>query len=460
MHLLNRNTKQWQKIDSDHHLHPFTDHKLLSTTGSKIITSAKGNYVTDSEGNEILDMMAGLWCVNIGYGRKELAEVAKEQMEIIPYYNTFFKTSTTPPIELSRILAEITPEGIEHFFYGSSGSESNDTVVRLVRRYWDILGKKNKKIFISRTYAYHGSTMVGASLGGMEAMHGQGDLPLPGFTHVMPPYQYKFGKDMSEDEFAVLAVKEIENKIIELGPDNVAAFIGEPIQAAGGVIVPPANYWSLVQNLCNKYDIILCVDEVVCGFGRTGEWFGSQHYNIKPDVITFAKGITSGYLPLSGIGIGKKISDVFINQGKDFYHGYTYSGHPVACAVAVENLRIIKEEGMLENVKNNTAPYLQKRLREFKDHPLVGEVRGQGLLGGVELVKNKEKKELFDPPGKVGNICRDHCTKNNLVMRAVRDGMMCSPPLTITKNDIDKAMERLKISLDATLKEIKDLGIY
>lgn len=459
MHLSNRTTEQWQKIDSAHHLHPFTDFKELINTGTRVITSGKGNYVIDSENNKILDMMAGLWCVNIGYGRKELAEIAYKQMQLLPYYNSFFKTATTPSIELSKILANITPEGIDRFFYGSSGSESNDTVVRLVRRYFDILGKKNKKTFISRTFAYHGSTMASASLGGMQAMHDQGDLPLPGFVHAMPPYQYKFGKNISEDEFCKLAVNDIEKKIIEIGSDNVAAFIGEPIQGAGGVIVPPRNYWNLIQDLCKKYDILLCIDEVICGFGRTGEWFGSQHYNIKPDVITFAKGITSGYLPLSGVGIGKKISDVMINQGGEFYHGYTYSGHPVACAVAVENIRIIKEEGMIENVKKNISPYLQKRMREFENHPLVGEVRGEGLLVGVELVKNKEKKELFDPVGKVGNICKDHCINNNLVMRAVRDGMMCSPPLTISKDDIDICVERFKISLDATLEDIKELDI-
>ncbi len=459
MYLSNRTTKQWQKIDSAHHLHPFTDFKELINTGTRVIISGKGNYVIDSDNNNILDMMAGLWCVNIGYGRKELAEVAYEQMKLLPYYNSFFKTSTTPSIELSKILADITPEGIEKFFYGSSGSESNDTVVRLVRRYWDILGKKNKKTFVSRTFAYHGSTMASASLGGMQAMHDQGDLPLPGFVHAMPPYQYKFGKNISEDEFCKIAVNEVEKIILEIGSDNVAAFIGEPIQGAGGVIVPPPNYWNLIQDLCKKYDILLCIDEVICGFGRTGEWFGSQHYNIKPDVITFAKGITSGYLPLSGVGIGKKISDVMINQGGEFYHGYTYSGHPVACAVAIENIKIIKEEGMIENVKKNIAPYLQKRMREFENHPLVGEVRGEGLLIGVELVKNKEKKELFDPVGKVGNICKDHCINNNLIMRAVRDGMMCSPPLTISKDDIDKCVERLKVSLDATLVDIKELDI-
>ena len=456
MHILNRNTQQWQKLDSDHHLHPFTDHKLLKNSGSRIITSAKGNYITDSDNNQILDMMAGLWCVNIGYGRYELGKIAQEQMNMLPYYNTFFKTATTPSIELSRILADISPENINLFFYGSSGSESNDTLIRLVRRYWDILGKKNKKTFISRTYAYHGSTMASASLGGMEAMHSQGDLPLKGFEHVMPPYKYKYGKNLTEEEFTIIAVKEIENKIIQLGPENVAAFIGEPIQGAGGVIVPPPKYWALVQNLCKKYEIILCIDEVICGFGRTGEWFGSQHYNIKPDIITFAKGITSGYIPLSGIGIGKKIEDVFVNKGGEFYHGYTYSGHPVACSVAIENIRIIKEEGMVENVKNKIGPYLQKRMRELESHPLVGEVRGQGLLVAIELVKNKEKKEFFDPVGEVGNICRDHCLKNNLMMRAVRDGMICSPPLSITTNDIDKCMISLKKSLDSTLNEIKN----
>ena len=458
MHLSNRNTNQWQKIDSDHHLHPFTDYKELNSQGSKIIVSAKGNYIFDSENNKILDMMAGLWCVNIGYGRNELAKIAYEQMQLLPYYNSFFKTATTPSIELSRILSEIAPNGIDKFFYGSSGSESNDTLVRLVRRYWDLLGKNTKKTFISRTFAYHGSTMASASLGGMQAMHNQGDLPLSGFVHAMPPYKYKFGKDMNDEEFCKFSIKAIEDKIIEVGPENVAAFIGEPIQGAGGVIVPPPNYWNLIQDLCNKYNILLCVDEVICGFGRTGEWFGSQYFNISPDIITFAKGITSGYLPLSGIGINKKVSEIIIDKGGEFYHGYTYSGHPVSCAVAIENIRIIKEENILENVKSITAPYFKKRMKEFENHPLVGEVRGEGLLIGVELVKDKEKKELFDPVGKVGNICRDHCIKNNLVMRAVRDGMMCSPPLTITKEEIDLCIEKFSKCLDLTFKDVKNLN--
>tara|TARA_B100000029_G_C17602414_1_gene966278 strand:+ start:4014 stop:5393 length:1380 start_codon:yes stop_codon:yes gene_type:complete len=458
MHLSNRTTKHWQEIDSEYYLHPFTDYKQLNNEGSRIVISAKGNYIFDSEDNKILDMMAGLWCVNIGYGRTELAKVASQQMEQLPYYNSFFKTANTPAIELSRVLSEISPLGIKKFFYGSSGSESNDTLIRLVRRYWDLLGKKNKKTFISRTYAYHGSTMASASLGGMQAMHNQGDLPIPGFVHALPPYKYVFGKNMNETEFCNFAVNEIEKKILEVGPQNVAAFIGEPIQGAGGVIVPPKNYWKLIQDLCEKYDMLLCIDEVICGFGRTGEWFGSHHYNINPDIITFAKGITSGYLPLSGIGIGEKVSRTLIDKGEEFYHGYTYSGHPVACAVAIENIRILKEEKIIENVKNNIAPYFQKRMKEFEDHPLVGEVRGQGLLIGIELVKNKKTKELFNPTGNVGSICRDHCINNNIIMRAVRDGMMCSPPLTISKQEIDFCIEKFKISLDLTLNDVKKLN--
>ena len=459
MHISNRNTQQWQKIDIDHYLHPFTDYKDLRKNGSKIIVSGEGNYVIDSDNNKLLDMMAGLWCVNIGYGRNELAETAYQQMKTLPYYNSFFKTATPSSIELSEILSEIAPSNINHFFYGSSGSESNDTLVRLVRTYWDILGENSKKTFISRTYAYHGSTMASASLGGMDAMHKQGDLPLPGFVHVTPPYKYKYGPNLTDDEFCNFAINEIENKIIEIGAENIAAFIGEPIQGAGGVIVPPVNYWKSVRKLCDKYNILLCVDEVICGFGRLGEWFGSQFYKIEPDIITFAKGVTSGYLPLSGIGINKKITDVIIEKGGEFFHGYTYSGHPVACSVAIENIRIIKEEGLIENVKNNTGPYLQSRMREFLNHPLVGEVRGEGLLLGVELVKNKEKKELFDPPGIIGTICRDHCIDNNLIMRAVRDGMMCSPPLTITKDDIDLCIKKFNKCLDLTMNDINKLNL-
>ena len=442
MAYLNRTTEQWQEIDSAHHLHPFTDYKSLAKEGSNIIVKADGVYLTNTDNKQFLDAMSGLWCVNVGYGRKILADVAYKQMQELPYYNSFFKTATAPSIELAQQLAEISPGDLNHAFFSSSGSEANDTVVRMVRRYWDLKGQPNKKTFISREYAYHGSTMTGMSLGGMTAMHEQGGM-MPGFAHVMPPYWYKYGQEMSPEEFGIFTANKIEEKILELGPENIAAFIGEPIQGAGGVIIPPETYWPRVQEICSKYDILVVVDEVICGFGRTGNWFGSDTYGINPDIITMAKGISSGYIPLSGIMVGKRVSDVLIDEGGEFYHGYTYSGHPVACAVAIENLKIIREENLIENSKN-TSVYLNEKMKEIADHPLVGEVRMKSYIGCVELVKDKEKGTMFEDTGTVGTICRDYCIENGLIMRAVRDGMIFCPPLIFSKNHIDELVEKLK----------------
>ena len=452
MAYLNRTTEQWQEIDSAHHLHPFTDYKSLAKEGSNIIVKADGVYLTNTDNKQFLDAMSGLWCVNVGYGRKILAEVAYKQMQELPYYNSFFKTATAPSIELAQQLAEISPGDLNHAFFSSSGSEANDTVVRMVRRYWDLKGQPNKKTFISREYAYHGSTMTGMSLGGMTAMHEQGGM-MPGFAHVMPPYWYKYGQEMSPEEFGIFTANKIEEKILELGPENIAAFIGEPIQGAGGVIIPPETYWPRVQEICSKYDILVVVDEVICGFGRTGNWFGSDTYGINPDIITMAKGISSGYIPLSGIMVGKRVSDVLIDEGGEFYHGYTYSGHPVACAVAIENLKIIREENLIENSKN-TSVYLNEKMKEIADHPLVGEVRMKSYIGCVELVKDKEKGTMFEDTGAVGTICRDYCIENGLIMRAVRDGMIFCPPLIFSKNHIDELVEKLKKSLDQTHNHI------
>ena len=448
MAYLNRTTKQWQDIDTAHHLHPFTDYKLLAKEGSNIIVKADGAHLTNTDDKQFLDAMSGLWCVNVGYGRKNLADVAYKQMQELPYYNSFFKTATAPSIELAQQLAEIAPNDLNHAFFSSSGSEANDTVVRMVRRYWDLKGKPNKKTFISREYAYHGSTMTGVSLGGMTAMHAQGGM-MPGFDHVMPPYWYKYGADMSPEEFGLFTANKIEEKINEIGPENVAAFIGEPIQGAGGVIIPPDSYWPRVQEICNQYDILLVVDEVICGFGRTGEWFGSNTYNIKPDIITMAKGISSGYIPLSGIMVGDRVTETLIDEGGEFYHGYTYSGHPVACAVAIENLKIIREENLIENSRK-TSVYLKERMNEIAEHPLVGEVRMKSFIGAVELVKDKDKRIMFEETGVVGGICRDYCIENGLVMRAVRDGMIFCPPLIFNNNHIDELVEKLKKSLDQT----------
>ena len=448
MAYLNRTTKQWQDIDTAHHLHPFTDYKSLAKEGTNVIVKADGAHLTNTDDKQFLDAMSGLWCVKDGNGRKNLAEVAYKQMQELPYYNSFFKTATAPSIELAQQLAEIAPNDLNHAFFSSSGSEANDTVVRMVRRYWDLKGKPNKKTFISREYAYHGSTMTGVSLGGMTAMHAQGGM-MPGFEHVMPPYWYKYGGDMSPEEFGTYTANKIEEKINEIGAENIAAFIGEPIQGAGGVIIPPDSYWPRVQEICQKYDILLVVDEVICGFGRTGEWFGSDTYNIKPDIITMAKGISSGYIPLSGIMVGDRVTETLVDEGGEFYHGYTYSGHPVACAVAIENIKIIREENLIENSRK-TSVYLKERMNEIADHPLVGEVRMKSFIGAVELVKDKDKREMFEETGVVGGICRDYCIENGLVMRAVRDGMIFCPPLIFNNNHIDELVDKLKKSLDQT----------
>ncbi|MCL6414195.1 aspartate aminotransferase family protein [Aestuariirhabdus sp. Z084] len=447
-------TAQLQALDRDHHLHPFTDFKQLGEEGARVIERAEGVYLWDRDGNKMLDAMAGLWCVNVGYGRKELADVAFQQMQQLPYYNAFFKTTHEPVVELSRLIAEVTPEHMQHVFFCGSGSEANDTVLRMVRRYWDVKGKPNKKTFISRVNAYHGSTVAGASLGGMKYMHEHGDLPIPGIVHIPQPYWYGEGGDQTPEEFGLQAARALEAKILELGEDNVGAFIAEPIQGAGGVIVPPDSYWPEIKRILDKYEILLVVDEVICGFGRTGEWFGSDYYGLKPDLMPIAKGLSSGYLPIGGVVVGDRVAKTLIDEGGEFNHGYTYSGHPVAAAVAAANIRILQNEGLVDRVRDETGPYLQQRWRELADHPLVGEVRGVGLVGALELTNDKAARTRFDDKGKAGTVCRDFCFNNGLIMRATGDTMIISPPLVISKEEIDELIEKAKYCLDLTAKAL------
>ncbi|MBM1193844.1 aspartate aminotransferase family protein [Pseudomonas weihenstephanensis] len=449
----NPQTREWQNLSNDHHLAPFSDFKQLKEVGPRIITHAKGVYVWDSEGHKILDGMAGLWCVAIGYGRDELADAASQQMRELPYYNLFFMTAHPPVLELSKVIAQIAPEGMNHVFFTGSGSEGNDTMLRMVRHYWAIKGQPNKKTIISRKNGYHGSTVAGASLGGMTYMHEQGDLPIPGITHIPQPYWFGEGGDMSPEEFGIWAANQLEEKILEIGVDNVGAFIAEPIQGAGGVIVPPDTYWPRIKEILAKYDILFVADEVICGFGRTGEWFGSDFYGLKPDMMTIAKGLTSGYIPMGGLIVRDEVVAV-LNEGGDFNHGFTYSGHPVAAAVALENIRILRDEKIIEKVQAETAPYLQKRLRELNDHPLVGEVRGVGMLGAIELVQDKATRKRYEGRG-VGMICRQFCFDNGLIMRAVGDTMIISPPLVISKDEIDELVTKARKCLDLTLEVLQ-----
>ncbi|MDR9394855.1 aspartate aminotransferase family protein [Roseovarius sp. SYSU LYC5161] len=451
-------TAELQALDAAHHLHPFTQGNELNAKGARVITRARGVTLTDSDGNDYLDAMAGLWCVNIGYGRDELAEAAARQMKELPYYNTFFQTTHVPAIALADRLAELTPHDLNHVFFASSGSEANDTNIRLVRTYWAQKGHPEKKVIISRKNAYHGSSVGSASLGGMSPMHAQGGLPIPDIHHIDQPHWYAEGGDMDPAAFGLARARQLEEAILELGEDRVAAFIGEPIQGAGGVIIPPDTYWPEIQRICRKYNILLIADEVICGFGRTGNWFGSETYDIRPDVMTVAKGLSSGYAPIGGSLVSDEVAEVL--NACEFAHGYTYSGHPVTCAVALENLRILDEEGIVARAAKETGPYLKEKWEALADHPLVGETRIVGHIGSLALSPDKASRAKFAASaGTAGQICRENCFANGLVMRHVGDRMVISPPLVITRDEIDALTERAWKALDMAHAQIEKDGL-
>ena len=447
------NTQELQDMDGQHHIHPFTDHKALMEKGTRIITRADGVYLWDSDGNKILDGMAGLWCVNVGYGRQELVDAATDQMQELPYYNNFFQTTHPPAIELSKALVDISPSQFNHVFFTNSGSEANDTVVRMVLHFWALEGKPEKTVIISRENAYHGSTVAGSSLGGMKGMHAQGGI-LHDIEHIAQPYWYRSGSEMDPEEFGLKTAQALEIRIREIGEDRVAAFIAEPVQGAGGVIIPPTTYWPEIQRICKKYGILLIADEVITGFGRIGEWFGSEHFDIEADLMPIAKGLSSGYLPIGGLMIGDRVTETVINKGSDFNHGFTYSGHPAACAVALENIRILKDEKIIEKAKHELSPYLQKKWLALGDHPMVGEARGVGMVGALELVKDKNTKTSYPSDQNVGTICRDFCFNNGLIMRAVGDAMIICPPLVISHSEINELIDKAKLCLDLTWEKI------
>ena len=410
-------------------------------------------YIYDADGNEILDGMSGLWCVNIGYGRDELVTAAEKQMRELPYYNSFFQCAHPPSIELSKVLGEVTQPHFNRVFYTGSGSESIDTMIRMVWRYWDLMDQPERKIVIARKNAYHGSTIAGASLGGMSPMHKQGGV-LHNIEHIEQPYWFGSDRTLSPEEFGLQAARELERKIEELGADRVAAFVGEPVQGAGGVIIPPDSYWPEIQRICREHGILLVTDEVICGFGRLGEWFGADYYGVQPDLMTFAKAVTSGYLPLGGVMVSDKVASVLIDKGGEFYHGYTYSGHPASCAVAIENIGIMQREKLVERARDDIGPYLQEKWATLSEHPLVGEARMVGMMGALELVKDKASLERFDEDDGVGTICRDFLVNNGLVMRAVGDTIVTAPPLTMSRDQVDEQIEKAWKCLDLTQKAV------
>jgi putrescine aminotransferase len=439
-------------IDAAHHIHPFSDMTKLNAAGTRIIQRAEGSHIYDTTGKKYLDAFAGLWCVNIGYGRKEIADAVYAQMQELPYYNAFFGTTTTPTILLSE---KITAHagGLKHVFFTSSGSEATDTWFRMARVYWSHLGKPSKTHVIARKNGYHGSTVAGASLGGMKYMHEQGALPIEGIHHIGQPHWYVEGGDLTPDEFGLAVARELDAKIDELGEDNVAAFVAEPIQGAGGVIVPPETYWPEIVRICKARNILLVADEVICGFGRTGSWFGHQHYGFVPDMAPVAKGLSSGYLPIGGVLVSDRVAEVITST--DFNHGYTYSGHPVCAVAALENLRIIEEEKLVERVRDDIGPYFAKALAGLRDHDMVGDVQSVGLMGAVQMASDKKTRGRFEKPDDIGTLVRNKCTEKGLIMRATGDRMLASPPLIITHEEVDFMAATLKSALDEAWRELR-----
>ena len=445
-------------------LHPMVNPAVIEERGALMMERGKGVYVWDSEGRQYLEGLAGLWCTSLGYGNEELAQAAYTQISQLSFQHMFNGKSHEPGMLLAEKLKQMVPvENASKVFFGCSGSDANDTQIKLIWFYNNALGRPHKKKIIGRLKGYHGITLAAGSLTGLPAMHNQWDLPLDSrFIHTDCPHHYRFAQDgESEEDFASRLANNLEQLILREGPDTVAAFIAEPVMAAGGVLVPPRTYFEKIQAVLSRYDVLFIADEVVCGFGRTGQPFGSQTFNIKPDTITLAKALTSAYQPLSAVVIPEKMYGPIAEAGKKLGtigHGYTYSGHPVCAAVALKTLEIYQRDRLFEQV-TALAPQFQRRLRAFLDHPLVGEARGVGLLGALEFVSNKTTKAGFTPYGSIGTYCFERCHAHGLIPRNVGDGIALCPPIIITEAQIDEMFDKLSLALDDTLDYVSRQGL-
>ncbi|MED5355396.1 MAG: aminotransferase [Pseudomonadota bacterium] len=442
-------TNQLRQLDQQHHLHPFTDFRDYAANGGRIVSRAEHIYIYDSDGNKIQDAMSGLWCCSLGYSQDGIKKAVADQLLELPFYNNFFKCSNQPAVELATRLCDMAPVNFNKVFFTNSGSEANDTQIKFVHRYYELLGKPSKRLIISRKNAYHGSTIAAASLGGMSAMHEQ-TQGLDYIRHIEQPYWFELGGDMSPDEFGLWAANELAKKIDELGEDNIAAFIAEPIQGAGGVIIPPDTYWPAVQKILDERDILFISDEVICGFGRTGNLFGFQTYGTKPDLITFAKAVTNGYMPLGGSLVSDKVADVLLGHGGEFAHGLTYSGHPASCAAGLATMDVLQNTSILESSANELAPYFAQALESLANHPVVGQVRAKGLVAAVELVKDKGSRERLAPESGGAVYTRDRAIENGLMVRQTGDAMIMSPPFVTSTEEVDALVSKLTSALDKT----------
>lgn len=450
-----RSTRDYQASDAAHHLHAFVDQKALNAEGPRVMVRGEGVHLWDNDGKRYLDGMSGLWCTNVGYGRKELVDAAATQMKELSYYNMFFHTTHPSVINLSEKLFSLLGDRFSHVVYTNSGSESNEVLIRTVRRFWDVMGKPQKKVLIGRVNGYHGSTVGSASLGGMAFMHEMGDLPIPNITHVDEPYWYANGGDLTPEAFGKVAAQSLERKILELGADKVAAFVAEPFQGAGGMIFPPDGYWQEIERICRQYDVLLCADEVIGGFGRTGEWFAHRHFGFEPDLICIAKGLTSGYVPMGGLIMSRRVGEALVERGGVYAHGLTYSGHPVAAAVALANLDVLDRGGLVERTRTDTGPYLQKALRDaFADHPLIGEVQGVGAVAAIQFAKDKTTRERFANEADLTWHSRSVGFDLGVIVRSTNGRLIVAPPLVIEHVQIDELVDKMGQAVDATAKKI------
>ena len=440
----------WQK-DVAHVVHPYSNLDTHEQRGPVVIVRGDGCYVEDENGKRYLEGMSGLWCASLGFSEKRLVNAAMAQFNTLPYYHLFNHRSHPPGIALAEALTGIAPEGLNHVLFANSGSEANDAAVKLVWYYNNQLGRPQKKKIISRLYGYHGVTVASGSLTGLVHVHRDFDLPIPQVLHTDCPSYYHFGKPgESEEQFAHRLADNLEQLIIKEGPETVAAFIAEPIIGSGGVIVPPAGYFERVQAILKKYDVLFIVDEVICGFGRTGQMFGSDSLNLKPDMMTVAKGLSGAYQPISGLLLTDAIHDALKAGSRKhgaFAHGLTYAAHPVASAVALEALNIYRDRRIVEHVQS-VAPYFFERLNALADHPLVGQVRGMGLLAGVEITADKATKTPFPPEAAIGAWIQAKAMEHGVIVRAIANCIALCPPLICERQHIDELVDGLAKALD------------
>jgi 4-aminobutyrate---pyruvate transaminase len=448
--------------DIAHVLHPYTHLKKHEQRGPLIITRGEGIRVIDEDGKSYIEGLSGLWCVSLGFSERRLAEAARRQLETLPYYHVFAHKSHEPSIDLADRILAMLPVPMSKVFFNTSGSEANDSAVKMVWYYNNARGRYRKKKIISRVKGYHGVTVAAASLTGLPNNHRDFDLPIANIRHADCPHHYRFAKPKeSEEDFATRLAESLEAQIIREGPETVAAFIAEPVMGAAGVIVPPRTYFDKIQNVLKKYDVLFIVDEVICGFGRTGNMFGMETFGLKPDIVTMAKAMSSGYQPISATVINDDVYQALVAQSEKigiFAHGFTYSAHPVACAVALETLKIYEERKILNHVRD-VAPAFQERLHALSSHPLVGEAGGIGLIGAIELVRDKASKAPFEIAGGIGMMAAEIAQEEGLILRPIVDSMALCPPLVTTKTEIGEIFDRLERSLERIQGVLKGRGL-